>query len=95
MNNSDQISQILTVVLVSMLALLAVLVLIYLVILMKNKKQQKELNSNNQDNNQIASKNKKSATKKIESYSKQSIYNFMDVFLYESFGKNIKRRNNI
>lgn len=78
MNNSDQISQILTVVLVSMLALLAVLVLIYLVILMKNKKQQKELNSNNQDNNQIASKNKKSATKKIESYSKQSIYNFME-----------------
>ena len=78
MNNSDQISQILTVVLVSMLALLAVLVLIYLVILMKNKKQQKELNSSNQDNNQIASKNKKSATKKIESYSKQSIYNFME-----------------
>lgn len=78
MNNSDQISQILTIVLVSMLALLAVLVLIYLVILMKNKKQQKELNSSNQDNNQIASKNKKSATKKIESYSKQSIYNFME-----------------
>ncbi len=78
MNNSDQISQILTVVLVSMLALLAVLVLIYLVILMKNKKQQKELNSSNQDNNQISSKNKKSATKKIESYSKQSIYNFME-----------------
>lgn len=78
MNNSDQISQILTVVLVSMLALLAVLVLIYLVILMKNKKQQKELNSSNQDNNQIVSKNKKSATKKIESYSKQSIYNFME-----------------
>lgn len=78
MNNSDQISQILTVVLVSMLALLAVLILIYLVILMKNKKQQKELNSSNRDNNQIASKNKKSATKKIESYSKQSIYNFME-----------------
>jgi len=78
MNNSDQISQILTIVLVSMLALLAVLVLIYLVILMKNKKQQKELNSSNQDNNQIVSKNKKSATKKIESYSKQSIYNFME-----------------
>lgn len=78
MNNSDQISQILTIVLVSMLAVLAVLVLIYLVILMKNKKQQKELNSSNQDNNQIASKNKKSATKKIESYSKQSIYNFME-----------------
>ena len=78
MNNSDQISQILTIVLVSMLALLAVLVLIYLVILMKNKKQQKELNSSNRDNNQIASKNKKSATKKIESYSKQSIYNFME-----------------
>ena len=80
MNNSDQISQILTIVLVSMLALLAVLVLIYLVILMKNKKQQKELNSNNQENNQLNNnkKNKKETTKKIESYSKQSIYNFME-----------------
>lgn len=80
MNNSDQISQILTVVLVSMLALLAVLVLIYLVILMKNKKQQKELNSNNQENNQLNNnkKNKKETTKKIESYSKQSIYDFME-----------------
>lgn len=80
MNNSDQISQILTIVLVSMLALLAVLVLIYLVILMKNKKQQKELNSNNQENNQLNNnkKNKKETTKKIESYSKQSIYDFME-----------------
>lgn len=80
MNNSDQISQILTVVLVSMLALLAVLVLIYLVILMKNKKQQKELDSNNQENNQLNNnkKNKKETTKKIESYSKQSIYDFME-----------------
>ena len=80
MNNSDQISQILTVVLVSMLALLAVLILIYLVILMKNKKQQKELNSNNQENNQLNNnkKNKKETTKKIESYSKQSIYDFME-----------------
>ena len=71
MNNSDQISQILTIVLVSMLALLAVLVLIYLLMLMKNKKQQKELDSNNK-------KNKKETTKKIESYSKQSIYDFME-----------------
>lgn len=80
MNNSDQISQILTIVLVSMLALLAVLVLIYLVILMKNKKQQKELDSNNQENNQLNNnkKNKKETTKKIESYSKQSIYDFME-----------------
>lgn len=80
MNNSDQISQILTIVLVSMLALLAVLVLIYLVILMKNKKQQKELDSNNQENNKLNNnkKNKKETTKKIESYSKQSIYNFME-----------------
>lgn len=80
MNNSDQISQILTIVLVSMLALLAVLVLIYLVILMKNKKQQKELNSNNQENNKLNNnkKNKKETTKKIESYSKQSIYDFME-----------------
>ena len=80
MNNSDQISQILTIVLVSMLALLAVLVLIYLVILIKNKKQQKEFNSSNQENNQLNNnnKNKKGKTKKIESYSKQSIYNFME-----------------
>lgn len=77
MNNSDQISQILTIVLVSMLALLAVLVLIYLVILMKNKKQQKELDSNNQEINNNK-KNKKETTKKIESYSKQSIYDFME-----------------
>lgn len=76
MNNSDQISQILTIVLVSMVALLAVLVIIYLVILMKNKKQQKELNSNNQIDTQP--KNKKAETKKIEGYSKQSIYNFME-----------------
>lgn len=78
MNNSDQISQILTIVLVSMLVLLAVLVLIYFVILIKNKKQQKELNSNNQDNNKMANKNKNGTTKKIESYSKQSIYDFME-----------------
>ena len=77
MNNSDQISQILTIVLVSMIALLAVLVLIYLVILMKNKKQQKELDSNNQEINNNK-KNKKETTKKIESYSKQSIYDFME-----------------
>ena len=76
MNNSDQISQILTIVLVSMIAILVVLVLIYLVILMKNRKQQKELDSNNKDDNQI--NNKKETTKKIESYSKQSIYDFME-----------------
>ena len=47
---------------------------------MKNKKQQKELNSNNQENNQLNNnkKNKKETTKKIESYSKQSIYDFME-----------------
>lgn len=75
MNNTDQISQILTIVLIVMVVVLIAFVLIYVTLLLKNKKQQDELNSNNDEKKNT---NKKEKNEKTETYTKKSIFDFME-----------------
>lgn len=74
MNNTDQISQILTIVLIGLGTILAVLISIYILIYIKNKKQD---NNNLSSNNDI--KNKNNSNKKgNQQYNKQSVFDFME-----------------
>ncbi len=75
MSNTDQISQILTIVLIVMVVVLIAFVLIYVTLLLKNKKQQDELNSNNDEKKNT---NKKEKNEKTETYTKKSIFDFME-----------------
>ncbi len=73
MNNTDQISQILTIVLITMLIILAVLICVYVTILFKNKTKKEKIKSK-ENKNSKKTKNPKA----IENYSKQSIFDFME-----------------
>lgn len=73
MSSADQITQILTIVLIALGILLVTLVCVYVTILFKNKKSKKDSKQNNK-----TSKGKSSTKTNIESYSKQSVFDFME-----------------
>lgn len=73
MNNADQITQILTIVLIALGILLVALVCIYVTILFRNKKKEKKPKQNT-----TTSKGKEVKKNNTETYSKQSVFDFME-----------------
>ena len=76
MNSADQITQILTIVLIVLGILLVTLISVYVTILFKNKKKQDNTKQNT--NNTPKSKNKNSTKSNVQSYNKQSVFDFME-----------------